>query len=65
MIPQQKQLMQDALKCLHNIEVLKSLIHPVDPVICKVLVMEEQIQYTEIMAFLLTELLSIHKPIEA
>lgn len=56
-IKEQRRLMTEALKQLDDIDTVQSLIGPMDPITCKVLVADLQCKYIETMLKLQHELL--------
>lgn len=60
-IKEQKDLMQQALKKLDEIDIIRSLINPIDPITYKVMVLELEIDYADICAHLFTNFLNVKK----
>lgn len=58
-IKEQKELMEMALQKLGNIRTIERLVTPVDPVISKVLIEEEQLAYADIMSDLMNNFLNL------
>ncbi len=60
-IKEQKDLMQQALKKLDEIETIRSLIKPIDPITYKVMVLELEMDYADICGHLFTNFLIVKK----
>jgi len=57
MIAAQIKLMKSAIKTMDDIETVRSLIEPIDPITCKVLIIDLQNKYIDITTQLLSNFL--------